>query len=84
MVRLTSARRGLTNRCSCRSGPWLRLVRRHPTLEPDMIAGIEVLRDTSLVWVLGRGFENGLLIIDLTPAGTVVRQSAAVRKPTPR
>ena len=55
----------------------------HPKLEPDMIAGVEVLHDTSLVRVLGRGFENGLLIINLTPGGTVAWQSAAVRKPTP-
>ena len=56
---------------------------RHPTLEPEMIAGIEDLHDTSLVQVLGRGFENGLLIINLTPAGTVAWQTAAVRRPTP-
>lgn len=55
----------------------------HPTLEPDMIAAMEVLHDTSLVRVLGRGFENGLLIINLTPAGTVAWRSAAARKPTP-
>lgn len=56
----------------------------HPTLEPKMIATMEALHDTSLVRVLGRGFENGLLIINLTPAGTVAWRSAAVRKPTPR
>ena len=56
---------------------------RHPTLEPDMIAGIEVLHDTSLVRLLGRGFENGLVIINLSPAGTVAWQSTAVPKPTP-
>lgn len=56
---------------------------RHPALEPDMIAAMEVLHDTSLVRVLGRGFENGLLIINLSPAGTVAWQSAAGRKPTP-
>jgi hypothetical protein len=48
-----------------------------------MIAGIEVLHDTSLVRVLGRGFENGLLIINLTAAGTLAWPSAAVRNPTP-
>jgi hypothetical protein len=60
-----------------RRDPWPRL------LEPGMIAGVEVLHDTSLVRVLGRGFENGLLIITLTPAGTATWQSAVAREATP-
>jgi hypothetical protein len=38
-------------------------------LEPGMIASIDVVRDSALAPVLGRGFENGLIIITLTPAG---------------
>ena len=56
---------------------------RHPVLEPGMIAAVEVLHDTSLVRVLGRGFENGLLIVTLTPAGTAAWRSAMARKETP-
>jgi hypothetical protein len=52
-------------------------------LEPGMIAAVEVPRDTSLVRVLGRGFENGLIIVTLTPAGTVTWRAAAARKATP-
>jgi hypothetical protein len=56
---------------------------RHSLAEPEMIAAVEVLRDTSLVRVLGRGFDNGLVIITLTPGGTVIWRSAAARKETP-
>jgi len=35
-----------------------------------MIASIDVVRDSALIAVLGRGFENGLLIVALTAAGT--------------
>ncbi len=43
----------------------------HSLGEANTIAAVEVRRDTSLVRVLGPGFENGLVIITLTPAGTV-------------
>ncbi len=55
---------------------------RYPALEPEMIATVEVLHDSSLVRVLGRGFENGLLIVTLTPAGTITWRAAAARKAT--
>jgi len=35
-----------------------------------MIASIDVVRDSTLVPILGRGFENGLIIITLTPTGS--------------
>jgi hypothetical protein len=41
-------------------------------LELDQIAGIEVVSGDSLVRVLGKGFENGLIIITLTPPATPV------------
>jgi hypothetical protein len=61
---------------------------RHPVrllglLEPEMIASIDVVRDSALVPVLGRGFENGLLIITLTPAGTEAWRRATRRTQTP-
>ena len=58
---------------------------RHPLnlIESGMIASVEVLHDTSVVRVLGRGFENGLLVITLTPAGTLTWRSAVARKGTP-
>ena len=61
---------------------------RHPLhlldlLESGTIAGVEVLHDTSLVRLLGRGFENGLVMITLTPAGTMAWQSAVAWKATP-
>ena len=57
---------------------------RHPlNLDLGMIAAVEVVHDTSLVRVLGRGFENGLVMVTLTPAGTMAWQSAAARKATP-
>lgn len=52
-------------------------------LEPGMIAAVEVRRDSALVRVLGRGFENGLIIVTLSPAGTVTWRAAAARKATP-
>jgi hypothetical protein len=52
-------------------------------LEPGMIASIDVVRDTALVPVLGRGFENGLIIIALTPAGTEAWRRATRRTQTP-
>jgi hypothetical protein len=54
----------------------------HPALEAEMIATVEVLHDTSLVRVLGRGFENGIVIVTLTPAGTITWRAAAARKAT--
>jgi hypothetical protein len=52
-------------------------------LEPEMIASIDVVRDSALVPVLGRGFENGLIIITLTPAGTAAWRRAAPATKTP-
>jgi len=52
-------------------------------LEAEMIASIDVVRDSALVPVLGRGFENGLLIITLSPAGTEAWQRATRRNPPP-
>jgi hypothetical protein len=52
-------------------------------LEPGMIASVEVLHDTLAVQVLGRGFENGLVVITLTPAGTKIWRSSIARKETP-
>jgi hypothetical protein len=61
---------------------------RHPVrllglLDPGMIASIDVVRDSALVPVLGRGFENGLLIIALTPAGTEAWRRATRLTQTP-
>ena len=50
-------------------------------LEPEMIASIDVVRDSALVTVLGRGFENGLLIVTLTPAGSEAWRRATRRDP---
>jgi len=52
-------------------------------LEAEMIASIDVVRDSALAAVLGRGFENGLLIITLSPAGTEAWQRATRRNPPP-
>lgn len=46
-------------------------------LEPGMIASINVVRDSALAPVLGRGFENGLIIVALTPSGTEAWRRAA-------
>jgi hypothetical protein len=58
---------------------------RHPVrlIEPNMIASIDVVRDSALVPVLGRGFEKGLLIITLTPAGTETWRRATRSTQTP-
>jgi len=58
----------------------------HPVrlLEPEMIASIDVVRDSALVTVLGRGFENGLLIVTLTPAGSEAwRRATRPNPPVP-
>jgi hypothetical protein len=58
---------------------------RHPLrlLEREMIAAIDVVTDSALVRVLGRGFENGLLVFTLSPAGTEAWRRAIARKETP-
>jgi len=52
-------------------------------LEPGMIASINVVRDSALAPVLGRGFENGLIIVALTPSGTEAWRRAARRTQPP-
>jgi hypothetical protein len=52
-------------------------------LELGMIASIDVVRDSALAPVLGRGFENGLIIVALTPSGTEAWRRAARRAQTP-
>ena len=52
-------------------------------LDAEMVNSIDVVRDSALAPVLGRGFENGLLIITLTPAGSEAWRRAARKGPPP-
>lgn len=53
-------------------------------IEPEMIGTIDIVRDSSLTLTLGRGFENGLIVITLSPAGTLEWQRRASAKSRPR
>ena len=45
----------------------------HPyrLIKPEAIASISVVLDSVAVRVLGRGFENGIMVLTLSPAGTI-------------
>jgi hypothetical protein len=53
-------------------------------VEPAWIAKIDIVKPAEAVAALGRGFENGILVVVLTPAGSEAWRLRRSQRPTTR